>query len=76
MDTIKVEPDSDSDCHQMCSQSDGYCDGLKQERQALPEVTSEAKVGDILSWCFQNLQYICSLKNIVTLRNPVIHHTA
>lgn len=49
MDAIKVEPDSDSDCHQMCSRSDGYFDGLKQERQALPEVTSEAKVGDILS---------------------------
>jgi hypothetical protein len=44
-----VEPDSDSDCHQMCSQSGGYCDGLKQERLALPQVTSEAKVGDILS---------------------------
>jgi hypothetical protein len=72
MDAVKVEPESDSDCHQMCSQSDG----LKQERQALPQVTSEAKVGDILSWCFQNLQCSCSLKNIVNLRNPVIHHTA
>jgi hypothetical protein len=45
MDTSKVEPDSDSDCHQMCLQSDGYFDTLKEERQHLPEVTSEAKVG-------------------------------
>jgi hypothetical protein len=44
-----VEPDSDSDCHQTCSQSDGYFDGLKQERQALPEVTRDAKVGDTMS---------------------------
>ncbi|GFG34848.1 hypothetical protein Cfor_12075 [Coptotermes formosanus] len=43
MDTIKVEPDSDSDCHQVCSQSDGYFDGLKQERQRVPEVTGETK---------------------------------
>jgi len=52
MDVIKVEPDSDSDCHQMCSQSDGYFDGLKQDRRALPEVTSKAKVGDIFVLMF------------------------
>jgi hypothetical protein len=76
MDPIKMEPDSDSDCHQMCSQSDGYFDGLKQERQPLPEVTNEAKVGDTLCWCFLNLHCTCLLENIVTLRNPVIHHIA
>jgi hypothetical protein len=44
-----VEPDSDSDCHQMCSQNDGHFNSLKQERQPLPEVASEAKVGGTLS---------------------------
>lgn len=62
MDASKVEPDSDSDCHQMCSQSDGYFDTLKEERQHLPQVTSEAKVGDFLCWCFLNLQYSCLFK--------------
>lgn len=55
MDTSKVEADSDSDCHQMCSQSDGYFDTLKDERQNMPEVASDAKVGDGLFWYFLNL---------------------
>jgi len=45
-----VEADSDSDCHQMCSQSDGYFDTLKDERQHMPEVASDAKVGDSVSF--------------------------
>jgi len=55
MDTSKVEAESDSDCNQMCSQSDGYFDTLKDERRHMPEVASDAKVGDGLFWCFLNL---------------------
>ena len=52
MDTSKVEADSDSDCHQTCSQSDEYFDTLKVERQQhSTEVTSDGKVGDDLFWC-------------------------
>jgi hypothetical protein len=45
MDVIKEEPDSDSDCHQMSSLNDSYIDGVKEERQPLAEIASEAKVG-------------------------------
>ena len=60
MDTSKVEADSDSDCHQMCSQSDGYFDTLKDERHHIPEVASDAKVGDGLFWCFfKFISFVC-----------------
>jgi hypothetical protein len=55
MDTSKVEADSDSDCQQLCSQSDGYFDTLKEERQHMPEVASDAKVGVCLFGCLPNL---------------------
>jgi hypothetical protein len=45
MDVIKEEPDSDGDCHQISSLNSCYFDGIKEERQPLAEITSEAKVG-------------------------------
>jgi hypothetical protein len=46
MDVIKMEPDSDTDCHQMPSVNDGSLDGMKEEQRTLSEITSEVKVGD------------------------------
>jgi hypothetical protein len=46
MDTVKLEPDADSDCHQMSSVNDGSFDGIKEEQRTLSEITSEVKVGD------------------------------
>lgn len=46
MDAVKLEPDSDSDCHQMSSVNDGSVEGMKEEQRTLSENTSEVKVGD------------------------------
>jgi hypothetical protein len=46
MDAVKLEPDSDSDCHQMSSVNEGSNDGMKEEQRTLSEITSEVKVGD------------------------------
>lgn len=46
MDVIKLEPDSDSDCHQMSSMNEGSYDGVKEDQRTLSEITSEVKVRD------------------------------
>jgi hypothetical protein len=52
MDIIKEEPDSDSDCHQISALNSCYFDGVKEERQPLEEIASEAKVVYALSLGF------------------------
>jgi hypothetical protein len=49
MDVVKLEPDSDSDCHQMSAVNDGSFDGMREEQRTLSGITSEVKVGDALS---------------------------
>jgi hypothetical protein len=49
MDVVKLEPDSDSDCHQMSTINDGSFDGMKEEQRTLSENTSEVKVGEASS---------------------------